>query len=200
MNNEFFNGGVIYIDLRGYTDIVEEKPLENIAEIIHDYQTQIKQLAKKNFLEKDIATIEYMGDGVLMVIRNKATDDSSQLDEDKFIIELYQKANSIKKNMSTFVSQKKTEYPHMNILDKLDFGMGVAYGLIYQRTSQDNRQIFFGTSLNRAAKIGDAMNKDRNNLGIALDMFQRFGYDYFPLDGFEKKRTSLERQSYVWIK
>ncbi len=175
-----FFGGVIYIDLRGYTKIVEEKILENIAEIIYDYQEVITQKIKNLFSSDEIATIEYMGDGVLIVLNRDQKDNNLENnDHHVFALALYQNAKVLSSILDNFLETKKQRYPS---LEKIDFGIGLSCSKIYQRNvyNENNlkkREMFFGTCLNRAAKIGDSMSKDYNNIGIDKRMYDKFLID-----------------------
>ncbi len=199
MKNKSFFGGVIYIDLRGYTDIVEDKAEETIkflADFIYDYQQKVTSLTKQLFKKNNIATIEYMGDGILIILMNQ----TANMNDRNFAINIYENAKNIKESMVSFISNKKRSHPDIFFLKKLDFGMGIACSNIFRKVSTSNsRELFFGTSLNRASTIGDSMKKEKNNLGISLDMFQLIGTDYFVLDSTKHTNTNLEKELYVWI-
>ncbi len=66
--SDSFYGGVIYIDLRGYTKIVNEKPLTNIAKIICSYQNKVKSIIENNFDLNEISSIEFVGDSVCLFL------------------------------------------------------------------------------------------------------------------------------------
>lgn len=122
VQNDSFSGYVIYIDLRGYTKIVEEKTLNNIAQII------------------------------------------------------YKSAKTIKTAVQNILKLEKEKYTN---LDSIDFGMAISHSTIYQKNIIDDdksnsRKMFFGVSLNRAAKIGDKMNSNKNHIGIDKPMYDDF--------------------------
>ena len=75
--SDSFYGGVIYIDLRGYTKIVNEKPLTNIAKIICSYQNKVKSIIENNFDLNEISSIEFVGDSVMSIIRKNSFDNYS---------------------------------------------------------------------------------------------------------------------------
>ncbi len=197
---EYFFGGVIYIDLRGYSDLVEDKPLKNIAEIIYEYQVNIATKINKLFFSDKIMTIEYMGDGILVIIKDNSNmiDNNSGIRKNSFELKLYDSADVLKQYMVSFISKVQNEYESMMSLDKLDFGMGISCSNIYYHEAGDSRKVFFGTSLNRAAKIGDAVNKDKNNIGIDLQLFEKIENCKSIKTNTTYTRTNLGRVEYVY--
>jgi hypothetical protein len=196
MDNESFFGGVIYIDLRNYTKIVEEKVLENIANIIYDYQELVTKKINEIFEKSTISTIEYMGDGIMVVLNNSHASESRIVDSissDSFCLEIYEASKTLKSSLSEFLQNKKEQYMG---LEKLDFGIGISCSKIFQKYhKKDNRKIFFGTSLNRAAKIGDSMNEKYNNIAIDKKMYDEYLLDI--LDDLEKNKLKFREKPLV---
>lgn len=157
-----FIGGVIYIDLRGYTRIVGEKVLKNVANIIYNYQNNIHIKVSEYFAENTISTIEYVGDGVMIIIEGNNS---------FFNKKLFDGAIELKNYMKKKLQDEKMHYSG---IDKLDFGMAISSGKIYERNinnKNDKRKMFFSQSLNRATKIGDVMNYKKNHLGIDKSIY-----------------------------
>jgi len=197
-NNSFF-GGVIYIDLRNYTKIVEEKVLSNIADIIYDYQELVTKKINKIFNKKTISTIEYMGDGILVILNNSLVSKNlsnsykNSTTSDVICIEIYKASKILKDDLSEFLKNKKEQYTG---LEKLDFGIGISCSKIFQKYhKKDERKIFFGTSLNRAAKIGDSMNEKYNNVAIDKKMYDEYLLDI--LDNSEKNKLKFREKPLV---
>ena len=198
---EYFFGGVIYIDLRGYSDLVEDKPLKNIAKIIYKYQVNIATKINKLFFSNKIMTIEYMGDGILVIIKEDSNmiDNNSAIRKNNFELKLYDSADVLREYMVSFITKVQKKYKSIISLDKLDFGMGISCSNIYYYNSADSRKVFFGTSLNRAAKIGDAVNKDKNNFGIDLQLFEKIENCKSIKANATYTRTNLGRVEYVHL-
>ncbi|WP_373033387.1 hypothetical protein [Sulfurovum sp.] len=170
--NKSFLGAVIYIDLRGYTKIVEEKVLENIAQLIYNYQEVITQKINNLYTDEDIAIIEYMGDGVMIIIKQQELEVTNT---DMFAHNIYQNATTIKNSVLKILKLEKEKYTD---LDSIDFGMAVSLSKIYQKNITTNRnqqrKMFFGVSLNRATKIGNAMDAKKNHIGIDKKMYDDY--------------------------
>lgn len=164
--SDSFYGGVIYIDLRGYTKIVNEKPLTNIAKIICSYQNKVKSIIENNFDLNEISSIEFVGDSVMSIIRKNSFDNYS------FGNKLFEVSCKLKDEIYKLIENKKNEYYGLN---DLDFGIGISTSDILKRTVYENdldkRNIYFGDSLNRACKIGDRMNSKKNYIGIDKRMY-----------------------------
>ena len=164
--SDSFYGGVIYIDLRGYTKIVNEKPLTNIAKIICSYQNKVKSIIENNFDLNEISSIEFVGDSVMSIIRKNSFDNYS------FGNKLFEVSFKLKDEIYQLIKNKKDEYYGLN---DLDFGIGISTSNILKRTVYENdldkRNIYFGNSLNRACKIGDRMNSKKNYIGIDKRMY-----------------------------
>lgn len=66
----------------------------------------------------------------------------------------------------------KTE---LSLLNHLDFGIAISTSEILKKTVSEidlnERDIYFGNSLNRACKIGDSMNSKKNYIGIDKRMY-----------------------------
>ena len=171
---ESFFGGVLYIDLRNYTSIVDEKDLKDIADIIYAYQECITVHLYKIFDTNEIKSIEYMGDGVLIVFNGDA---NHVLDNNhnNFGSKLYTNAKILRTHVNNLLEEKKVRYTR---LQKLDFGMGISCSRIYVKNifeeDELKRKMFFGQSLNRAAKIGDKMDRSKSHLGIDRYMYDDF--------------------------
>jgi len=166
--DDIFYGGVIYIDLRGYTRIVEKKVLGNIASLIYHYQQDITNKVYELF-DDEVAAIEYMGDGVCIILKNKNKNNT-------FVSTLYRNTLQLKDTVYSTIESKKQELTGLN---DLDFGIGISTSRIYQKSILSpgqtiHRKMFFGTSLNRAAKIGDSMNNKKNYIGIDKMMYDEF--------------------------
>jgi len=192
VNNTSFFGGVIYIDLRGYTRLVEEKILSNIANIIYNYQDLIDSKVHDIFNNKQIAAIEYMGDGIMIIIKELDMDNYVN-ESNKICKEIYEGSKKIKKSLISFFEDQKEEYSGV---EKLDFGIGISCSKIFQKYHEKgNRKIFFGTSLNRAAKIGDSMNAKYNHIAIDKKMYD----DYLlnTLDKLERNRLKFRDKPLV---
>lgn len=196
MKNESFFGGVIYIDLRGYTRLVEEKVLENIANIIYDYQNLVTVKVNKTFDKQTISTIEYMGDGLMVVLNNSYVSENMIVDSpspDLFCLKIYEAGKTLKSSLSEFLKNQKKQYIG---LEKLDFGIGISCSKIFQKYhKKEKRKIFFGTSLNRAAKIGDSMNEKYNNVAIDKQMYDEYLLDI--LDNSEKNKLKFREKPLV---
>lgn len=164
-SNSFY-GGVIYIDLRGYTTIVDEKPLNNIAEIIYSYQNKVKSIIRNNFNSNEISSIQFVGDGVMAIIK--------KYNNDKYLFnkKIFKVSHKLKDEIFFLIKEKKEQYSG---LDNLDFGIGISTSDILKKTIFENdseqRDIYFGNSLNRACKIGDSMSSKKNYIGIDKRMF-----------------------------
>ena len=193
MENKSFFGGVIYIDIRGYTVLVEEKILGNIANIIYDYQDLVKQKVHNIFDNKQIATIEYMGDGIMIILNGTHIDDYIECEWNPICKEIYVASIIIKESLIEFFKKEKEYYDG---LDKLDFGIGISCSMLFQKYNKvDNRKIFFGTSLNRAAKIGDKMNKKYNHIAIDKKMYDDYLLNL--LDNLEKNKLEFRKDPLV---
>jgi len=166
ISNSFY-GGVIYIDLRGYTTIVDEKPLSNIAEIIYSYQNEVKSIIKNNFNSNEISSIQFVGDGVMAIIKKYNNDDKYLFSE-----KIFKVSYKLKNEIYFLIREKKEQYSG---LDNLDFGIGISTSDILKKTIFENdseqRDIYFGNSLNRACKIGDSMSSKKNYIGIDKRIF-----------------------------
>jgi hypothetical protein len=164
--SDSFYGGVIYIDLRGYTNIVKEKPLKNVAEIIYSYQKEVKSIIKNSSLRNKISTIEFVGDGVMAIIKKDS------YDKYHFANELFRVANKLRYKIDQLIQNMKENYSE---LDNLDFGIALSISEILKKTVSENnsskRKLYFGNSLNRACKIGDSMNSKKNYIGIDKRIF-----------------------------
>lgn len=174
--SESFLGAVIYIDLRGYTKIVEEKVLENIAQIIYNYQEAITNQINQIYNDEDVAVIEYMGDGVMIIIKqNEKEKNINDTNTVSFAHEIYKNAILIKNTVLEILKVEKEKYSDLDIID---FGMAISYSLIYQKNiiseKKIHRKMFFGTSLNRATKIGNAMDAKKNHIGIDKKMYDSY--------------------------
>ena len=169
-SNSFY-GGVIYIDLRGYTTIVDEKPLSNIAEIIYSYQNEVKSIIKNNFNSNEISSIQFVGDGVMAIIKKYNNDDKYLFSE-----KIFKVSYKLKNEIYFLIREKKEQYSG---LDNLDFGIGISTSDILKKTIFENdseqRDIYFGNSLNRACKIGDSMSSKKNYIGIDKRIFDEVG-------------------------
>jgi len=145
--------------------------------------------------------IEYMGDGILVIIKDysKKTDNYSAIKEGNFELKLYDSADVLREYMVSFITKVQKNHKSIISLDKLDFGMGISYSNIYYHESEDSRKVFFGTCLNRAAKIGDAMNKDKNNIGIDLQLFEKIENCKSIKANASYTRTNLGRVEYVHL-
>ena len=165
--SDSFYGGVIYIDLRGYTKIVDEKPLTNIAEIIYSYQNEVKSIIENNFSKFEISSIQFVGDGVMAIMRNYENHDTYY-----FGNKLFEVACKLKDEIYQLIENKKTQYSGLN---DLDFGIAISTSEILKKTVSEidlnKRDIYFGNSLNRACKIGDSMNSKKNYIGIDKRMY-----------------------------
>jgi len=175
LQNDSFSGCVIYIDLRGYTKIVEEKILNNIAQIIYNYQNAITKTINQLYDKDDIAAIEYMGDGVMIIIKQQVDRNYQNIDI-AFANNIYKSAKTIKNVVQNILKLEKEKYTN---LDRIDFGMAISHSTIYQKNIIDDdksnsRKMFFGVSLNRAAKIGNKMNSNKNHIGIDKPMYDDF--------------------------
>lgn len=163
--SDLFYGGVIYIDLRGYTNIVQEKTLENIAEIIYSYQKEVKSTIE-SFLRNEIRAIEFVGDGVMCIIKQ------GNYDKHIFSNKLFEVANKLRDKIKLLIANMKERYSELN---NLDFGIGISTSNILKNTIFENnseqRDIYFGNSLNRACKIGDRMNSKKNHIGMDKRMY-----------------------------
>jgi len=170
ISNSFY-GGVIYIDLRGYTTIVDEKPLSNIAEIIYSYQNEVKSIIKNNFNSNEISSIQFVGDGVMAIIKKYNNDDKYLFSE-----KIFKVSYKLKNEIYFLIREKKEQYSG---LDNLDFGIGISTSDILKKTIFENdseqRDIYFGNSLNRACKIGDSMSSKKNYIGIDKRIFDEVG-------------------------
>ncbi len=198
-HNKSFFGGVIYIDLRNYTKIVEEKVLENIADIIYDYQELVTEKINKIFDKSTVSTIEYMGDGILVILNSEniledLNDSTNKLTISNLLcMEIYKASKILKDSLSDFLQNKKEQYTG---LEKLDFGVGISCSKIFQKyNKKDKRKIFFGTSLNRAAKIGDSMNEKYNNVAIDKEMYDEYLLDI--LNNSEKNKLKFRKKPLV---
>lgn len=167
ITSDSFYGGVIYIDLRGYTKIVDEKPLTNIAEIIYSYQNRVQMIIENKFHQPYISSIQFVGDGVMAIIKNYKNNDKYLFNEKIFKV-TYQLKNEI----FLLIKEKKEQYLGLN---DLDFGIGISSSDILKKTIFKNnskiRDVYFGNSLNRACKIGDSMNSEKNYIGIDKRIF-----------------------------
>lgn len=170
ISNSFY-GGVIYIDLRGYTTIVDEKPLSNIAEIIYSYQNEVKSIIKDNFNSNEISSIQFVGDGVMVIIKKYNNDDKYLFNE-----KIFKVSYKLKNEIYFLIREKKEQYSG---LDNLDFGIGISTSDILKKTifedDSEKRDIYFGNSLNRACKIGDSMSSKKNYIGIDKRIFDEVG-------------------------
>lgn len=170
ISNSFY-GGVIYIDLRGYTTIVDEKPLSNIAEIIYSYQNEVKSIIKNNFNSNEISSIQFVGDGVMVIIKKYNNDDKYLFNE-----KIFKVSYKLKNEIYFLIREKKEQYSG---LDNLDFGIGISTSDILKKTifedDSEKRDIYFGNSLNRACKIGDSMSSKKNYIGIDKRIFDEVG-------------------------
>lgn len=170
ITSDLFYGGVIYIDLRGYTTIVDAKPLNNIAEIIYSYQNEVKLIIKNNFNSDEISSIQFVGDGVMAIIKIK--------NDDKYLFneKIFKVSCKLKNKIYLLIEKKKEQYPG---LDELDFGIGISTSEILKNTIYENdsekRDIYLGNSLNRASKIGDSMSSIKNYIGIDKRIFDEIG-------------------------
>lgn len=181
--SDSFYGGVIYIDLRGYTKIVDEKPLTNIAEIIYSYQNKVKLIIENNFNLNEISSIEFVGDGVMSIIRKNSLDNYS------FGNRLFEVSCKLKDEIYKLIENKKNQYYGLN---DLDFGIGISTSDILKKNISENnlslRDIYFGNSLNRACKIGDKMNSKKNYIGIDKRMYDENNNNMY--------NNSLENDNY----
>lgn len=190
-NDKSFFGGVIYIDLRGYTKIVEEKILKNIADLIYSYQEVVISEVKENFDDTEIAAIEYMGDGILIILKELNNEISNK--NSSFILKVYNNSKKIKRVVFDILELKKKEYTNLN---SLDFGIGISASVIYQKNifnkkTNKDRTLFFGTSLNRAAKIGDVMNVNKRHIGIDKIMYDDFLQIYLKDENMIKNKNPI---------
>ncbi len=165
--SDSFYGGVIYIDLRGYTKIVDEKPLTNIAEIIYSYQNEVKSIIENNFSKFEISSIQFVGDGVMAIMRNYENHDTYY-----FGNKLFEVASKLKNAIYQLIETMKT---NLLLLNHLDFGIAISTSEILKKTVSEidlnERDIYFGNSLNRAYKIGDSMHSKKNYIGIDKRMY-----------------------------
>lgn len=177
--SKLFYGGVIYIDLRGYTTIVDVKPLNNVAEIIYSYQNKVKSIIKHSYLKHEISTIEFVGDGVMCIIEH--------IYDEKYVFsnKLFKIANELRYKIEQLIKNMKKSYSELN---NLDFGIGISTSDILKKTIFENdseqRDIYFGNSLNRACKIGDSMSSKKNYIGIDKRIFDEVigGIKYLKYD------------------
>jgi len=190
-SDKAFFGGVIYIDLRGYTKIVEEKILKNIADLIYSYQEVVVKEIKKDFDNTEIAAIEYMGDGILIIL--KELNNEIRKNNSDFFLKIYNNSKKIKSMVFEILELKKKEYTNLN---SLDFGIGISASDIYQKNvfnknTNKERALFFGTSLNRAAKIGDVMNVKKKHIGIDKIMYDKFLHRYIKDENMIKNTNPI---------
>jgi len=190
MNNKSFFGGAIYIDLREYTTIVEKKVLENIAMIIYDYQDLVAVEINKIFKKETISAIEYIGDGIMIILNNYdfSIEKDSQA-HDSLCNKIYEASKALKTSLSTFLKNQKEQYTG---LEKLDFGIGISCSTVFQKYHEkDNRRIFFGTCLNRAAKIGDSVSSKFNHIAIDKKCFDKYLSKNLEKDKLKLRRAPL---------
>ncbi|ADV45876.1 hypothetical protein [Nitratifractor salsuginis] len=177
MENEFF-GGVFYIDLRNYTKLVDDEILKKIAEIIYDYQNLINFEVNKYFNKETISAIEYMGDGIMIIIKNNdvsANISAKSYLHNPFCFKIYEAGKIFRDSLDNFLQCQKEDYKKYIGLKILDFGIGLSYSKIFKKIhKRDNRNMFFGSSLNRAVKIGDSINKKYNHLAIDKKMYDDY--------------------------
>ena len=179
---------VLYIDLRKYTDMVDTKLLNNVVEIISEYQSLVTQKIKETFIKDDIIEINYMGDGIIVFIAQPNQNYSQEIQ----LIRCLFLAKDLKHSLKSFLHQKKKKF--LNV-DKIDFGIGISQGDIYMDFSK-GKNLYIGAALNHAVKIGDAQRTEKKNIGVEKHVFEKLN---IPYEKEMQTSTSLENVSYIMI-
>lgn len=180
---------VLYIDLRKYTDMVDSKNLINVIEIVDGYQKLVTEKIKSEFTETDIITIEYMGDGIIVILANPYYDKTIP----KSLIKCINLAIELKRSIKSYLKNMKMQY---SMMEKVDFGIGISQGEMYIKLGTEKNS-YIGAALNHAVKIGDVQDQTKHNIGIEQHVFEQLGI----VDNIKRvlKSTNLEKVPYIML-
>ena len=186
-----YNCIVFYIDLRKYSKMVDNKNVHIVADIIEDYQELVTNEIN-NFFDKTQITFEYMGDGILVLLKDEIrSTDNDDLSIKEKINKSINMSIKIKDNVNKFLEQKSESLTNVII----DFGIGLSAGEILERSKKTrNRSIYVSSAINSSVKIGDSQDKSKGNIGIDIKVLDKLALHY---NKKNIKTTSLERVEYI---
>ncbi len=147
-----------YIDLRGYSDLLENRRFDTVGRIISAFHYTIARFIK--FHSGHI--ISFMGDGLLALFEPKNN-------PIKNAVECALKYKYFFKNYFSNEIRERWKI-------ELDYGIGIAYGqIIAIRTGMKGKNdiTWVGRCIKDAVKIGDYLNKSNGNIGITHSVYDK---------------------------